>query len=261
MLAGHQAVLAPVSSVLRDMFQLHSVSHIRNMIYISIDCDPKVIYSSKSRCPPQPQVLSLHELTNGTDGEKLVLQIQTSLNIFKCLNLQVLQSILCLIYNGKTYLSTTAVEKMKSIVKMLDLKFPGGFDRSILAKGSVPPTTQLFQVSDSVVEKPNGLKRAHESRSPSVSSAAKKTRVESRGSCAPATRVVSATERMNVHVSMTLELKDAAPGTSVKCKMPDCGAEVTYDQLSNHFLAHETSASTDNTSSSPGENYQPITAQ
>ena len=37
-----QAVLAPVSEVLREMFVLHSCSHVRNMINISIDCDPKV---------------------------------------------------------------------------------------------------------------------------------------------------------------------------------------------------------------------------
>ena len=74
---------------------------------------------------------------------------------------------------------------------------------------------------------------------------------------------MSATDRMNLHVSMTLQLKDAAAGTSVPCKMPGCGAQVrdcreslyletfetklctiqvTYDQLKDHFLAHETSA-------------------
>ena len=37
---------------------------------------------------------------------------------------------------------------------------------------------------------------------------------------------VSATDRMNLHVSMTLQLKDAAAGTSVPCKMPGCGAQV-----------------------------------
>ena len=42
MLAAHQAVLAPVSSVLRDMFSEHSLAMVRNMIYISVDCDPQV---------------------------------------------------------------------------------------------------------------------------------------------------------------------------------------------------------------------------
>lgn len=42
MLAAHQAVLAPVSSVLRDMFSEHSCSMVRNMIYITMDCDPQV---------------------------------------------------------------------------------------------------------------------------------------------------------------------------------------------------------------------------
>ena len=31
-----------MSEVLREMFVLHSCSHVRNMINISIDCDPKV---------------------------------------------------------------------------------------------------------------------------------------------------------------------------------------------------------------------------
>ena len=47
---------------------------------------------------------------------------------------------------------------------------------------------------------------------------------------------------MKLHVSMTLELKDCPAGTTVACRMPSCGAQVSYDQLSAHFLAHETSA-------------------
>ena len=45
---------------------------------------------------------------------------------------------------------------------------------------------------------------------------------------------------------MTLQLKDCPAGTTVGCKMPNCGAQVSYDQLSSHFLAHETSATGDN---------------
>ena len=41
-LAGHQAVLAPVSEVLRQMFVLASCSHSRQMVHITVDCDPKV---------------------------------------------------------------------------------------------------------------------------------------------------------------------------------------------------------------------------
>ena len=41
-LAGHQAVLAPVSEVLKEMFEMASCSHNRNMVHITLDCDPKV---------------------------------------------------------------------------------------------------------------------------------------------------------------------------------------------------------------------------
>ena len=41
-LAAHQAVLAPVSEVLREMFSLQNCGHVRNMVNISIDCDPEV---------------------------------------------------------------------------------------------------------------------------------------------------------------------------------------------------------------------------
>lgn len=40
-----------------------------------------------------------------------------------------------------------------------------------------------------------------------------------------------ATERMNMHVSLTLQLKDAPSGTTATCKMPNCGAEVIIDNL------------------------------
>ena len=98
-LSGHQAVLAPVSEVLREMFELASCSHNRSMVHITMDCDPQVGHCSNNKTEPTPPYW------------------------------QVLQSILCLIYNGQTYLSTSAVEKMKTVVKMLGLKFPGGFDR------------------------------------------------------------------------------------------------------------------------------------
>ena len=145
---------------------------------------------------------------------------------------KVLQSILCLIYNGKTYLSTTAVEKMKAIVKMLGLKFPGGFERNILAKGSVPPTTNLFQVPDTSPSPsvrprpgPKSKRPLDRSRSPSESPTPKKAKSSSP---APVVTKVSATERMNLHISMTLQLKDAAHGTSIPCKMPGCTAQVRH---------------------------------
>ena len=46
-LSGHQAVLAPVSEVLREMFELASCSHNRSMVHITMDCDPQVRDSSK----------------------------------------------------------------------------------------------------------------------------------------------------------------------------------------------------------------------
>ena len=142
--------------------------------------------------------------------------------------IKVLQSILCLIYNGKTYLSTTAVEKMKAIVKMLGLKFPGGFERNILAKGSVPPSTNLFQVPDtspgpSVRPRPGPKSKRPLDRSQSESPTPKKAKSSSP---APVATKVTATERMNLHISMTLQLKDAAQGTSIPCKMPGCTAQV-----------------------------------
>jgi len=53
----------------------------------------------------------------------------------------------------------------------------------------------------------------------------------------------NANDRMEIHVSMSLQLKDAPNGTTATCKMPNCGAEVTYEQLAEHFFAHETADS------------------
>ena len=44
-LAAHQAVLAPVSELLRDLFLLQNCGHTchsRNMVHISLECDPQV---------------------------------------------------------------------------------------------------------------------------------------------------------------------------------------------------------------------------
>lgn len=79
-LAGHQAVLAPLSPLLREIFNQHSCGHKTQMVDITIQADP-----------------------------------------------QVMKSVLTLVYRGITTLSTTAVEELKSIVKILNLTFPGGF--------------------------------------------------------------------------------------------------------------------------------------
>ncbi len=181
------------------MFVTQSCSHVRNMVHISLDCDPAV-----------------------------------------------LQSILILIYNGKTYLSTTAVDKMKSIVRMLGLKFPGGFDRNELAKGFKPPASSLF-ILTSEAKKPrpgpsSATKRPRERSQGSISGGSPSPALKKTKSSPPASIKVSATERMNLHISMTMKLSNSDPGKSIPCEIPGCGASVTYDQLSGHFLEHENNA-------------------
>jgi len=201
-LAAHQAVLAPVSELLRDLFLLQNCGHTchsRNMVHISLECDP-----------------------------------------------QVLQSVLCLVYNGQTlYTNVNNVKKMQSVVNLLKFKLPGGFKRIQLPEGQAPSTSTLFQVSGQAPLLKEALKRSAEKRpmekrpsssTPSPSPVAKKPRED------PSPAPLSATDRMKCHVSMTLELKDAPPKKSIPCKMPRCGALVNYEQLSSHFLAHETSA-------------------
>ena len=53
-LSGHQAVLAPVSEVLREMFELASCSHNRSMVHITMDCDPQVGRPSHYKTEPSP---------------------------------------------------------------------------------------------------------------------------------------------------------------------------------------------------------------
>ena len=75
-----------------------------------------------------------------------------------------------MIYNGKTYLSTSAVEKMKTVVKMLGLKFPGGFDRQILSTPQVPASPQMFRVTESArTPAPPAEQGRSQSRSPARS--------------------------------------------------------------------------------------------
>ena len=137
-------------------------------------------------------------------------------NSFLHCNLQVMKSVLTLVYNGITTLSTMAVEELKSIVKMLSLTFPGGFERVVLSGREVPalyPSPEL---------KPT-LKRTRQLSPPSVDPK------KARGSDLNISNNTSATDRMNMHVSMTLQLKDAPIGTTATCNMPHCGAEVDID--------------------------------
>eukprot|EP00092_Neocalanus_flemingeri_P039578 GFUD01043099.1.p1 GENE.GFUD01043099.1~~GFUD01043099.1.p1 ORF type:complete len:1056 (-),score=199.66 GFUD01043099.1:173-3037(-) len=159
---------------------------------------------------------------------------------------EVMQSVLSLIYRGRATLSTQAVEELKSIVKMLGLTFPGGFERVIMSKGdSEPPEATPISTVKSV---PIAIKRPHhspphqESKKPRPSPPNRPTlNLPMSSKPTPVLSKASATDRMNMHVSMTLQLKDAPSGTTATCKMPNCGAEVTYEQLSDHFLVHETS--------------------
>jgi len=159
---------------------------------------------------------------------------------------------LSLVYRGTTSLSTRSVDELKSIVKMIDLKFPGGFERVELATNEVPRT------KPNSINKQSSLKRPRTpSPEKSPPSAIPRQKIPKKDSetngnrqaaniptlpsnTSSASKKVSATDRMNMHVSMTLQLKDAPSGTTALCKMPDCGAQVTYQQLSEHFLGHET---------------------
>ena len=139
---------------------------------------------------------------------------------------------------------------MKTIVKMLDLKFDGGFERTILAKGKVPPTNNIFKVRNS---SPSPNKRRPATKRSAVSSdshsPAKRNKNDTnlvamtdnmlaslRDNIAPTSPdkdepavpvVVDATERMNLHISMTLELSNAAAGKSIPCKIPGCKSLVS----------------------------------
>jgi len=208
-LVAHQAVLAPISPILRDIFNQQSCGHRREMVNITMDTDPKVM-----------------------------------------------QSVLSLIYRGTATLSTQAVEELKSIVKMLGLTFPGGFERVIMTQSdsaltaTPDDTSNQTQTANNVtIKRPHPPSPPQESKKPRPSPA-------NRPRPSPANRHIltkpspttvkasatdRATERMNMHVSLTLQLKDAPSGTTATCKMPNCGAEVTYEQLSDHFLLHETS--------------------
>ena len=53
----------------------------------------------------------------------------------------------------------------------------------------------------------------------------------------PSPAKVSATDRMNMHVAMTLQLKEKPSGATATCKIPNCGAEVfLFIVLSFSFL-------------------------
>merc|ERR1719318_2282001 len=128
-----------------------------------------------------------------------------------------MKSVLSLIYRGTTTLSTQAVEELKSIVKMLNLTFPGGFERVVLTGNEAPPPPY-----PSTSMKPLTVKSPRPSSPPPHEP--KKTRPNPPASgsdqnlptvskTSPPTKA-SATDRMNMHVSMTLQLKDAPSGTT-----------------------------------------------
>jgi len=201
-LSAHQAVLAPLSPVLREIFNQHSCGHRREMVNITMDINPEVM-----------------------------------------------KSVLSLVYRGTTTLSTQAVEELKSIVKMLNLTFPGGFERVVLTGNEAPPppypSTSMKPVT---VKRPRPSSPPHEPKKtrPNPPASGSDQNLPTVSKTSPPTKA-SATDRMNMHVSMTLQLKDAPSGTTATCKMPSCGAEVTYEQLSAHFLVHETSDLTNET--------------
>ena len=128
---------------------------------------------------------------------------------------------------------------MKAIVKMLGLKFPGGFDRQLLSKGSSASNANNFRL-----EEPTPVSAPAPAPAPEVAdkSPVRPERKRSRTSSgetvkSPEKRFrlnpvkVSATDRMNLHVSMALELRDSSPGTTLACTMPGCGAQVRSGSL------------------------------
>ena len=61
------------------------------------------------------------------------------------------------------------MEKMKTVVKMLGLKFPGGFDRQILSRPQVPASPQMFRAEPARTPAPPAEQGRSQSRSPARS--------------------------------------------------------------------------------------------
>ena len=191
-LTAHQAVLAPLSPLLRNMFKEYNCGHRREMIYISVDMDSEVV-----------------------------------------------KAVLCLIYKGTTYLPPNAVEELKRIVKMLDFQFNGGFERVQMTGASKIPLYPTQVTSKTSLKRPRYQESTMEAKKIKSDENPKVPTTSSAGLSVRA----NANDRMEIHVSMSLQLKDAPNGTTATCKMPNCGAEVTYEQLAEHFFAHETADS------------------
>ena len=94
-LMAHQAVLAPLSPVLKEMFAQQSCGHTRQIVSISMDTDPQVLKLGQKR------------------------------KVCKQSLFQVMQAVLSLVYKGSANLSTLAVQEVQSIVRMLGLTFKG----------------------------------------------------------------------------------------------------------------------------------------
>jgi len=138
----------------------------------------------------------------------------------------IMESVLDLVYTGGTSISPDKWEQIKSAVKMLGLEFRGGFEK---------------------VKSLPGWKKYSSTKRPSLAPSpveSKRPKLPNRDNSVMDTvsnnTIVTATERMNMHVALTLELKDAPRDKTAPCKMPGCGLLVTYEQLSEHFLKHET---------------------
>ena len=114
---------------------------------------------------------------------------------------------------------------MKTLAKTLGLTFPGGFEK--IRKEDLGRDLKKKRV---FIERKGIGDRSN------VSSIITNGMLSDDGP----KKSLSATEWMNIHVALTLQLKDALKGTTTPCKMPGYGIGLVYQQLSDHFLMQET---------------------
>ena len=214
-LRAHQAIIAPLSPFLANLFKPLTCPHQPQQITVILDLDPQLVIA----------FLSLIYRGSANLARSRVADLK---EVFQMFDFQL---------PGGFNQSQTP-QSTKSLDSTANLASPEV--SPLISQPWQTPPSSASQRETQVSQGPRG--RMVRKRGGGVSRPFSRNE---QGHLRPAQKRRRDDVRLEAHLALTNALKDALPGAVAKCTMPGCGEKLSWSDLASHFLAHKQEETSD----------------
>ena len=213
-LQAHQAIIAPLSPLLADLFKPLTCPHQPQPITIVLDLDPQLVIA----------FLSLIYRGSANLARSRISDLK---EVFKMFDLK-LPGGFNQSHEPQPALRASSTDGLNVAANAPEM--------SPLVTQPWPPPTSSNSPSGTQV-----------SRGPRGRMVRKRGGGISRGGQGhpPPRKRRREEDRLEAHLALTNALKDALPGAVAKCTMPGCGEKLSWSDLASHFLVHKKEETSD----------------